>query len=491
MENKKIDNEDIFNLFSGNLFSENTVIGKYLNHIKNLNKIMSDKFRNVYQPIIMDHKSDYNKIFLSVIIRTQGKRIEGLREAFLCLEAQTDQDFEVILVAHNANESGLKNINIILEELNHTLKNKIHFIIVNEGTRATPINYGFAHAIGTYAAIFDDDDILFDNWVESFHKALAEGNNRLLHAYTFSQKWQITDSGYCAISAPIDNFCLPFDLVRQMNVNKCPLMSIAFPCYLFRDNGICFDETLDVTEDWEYIMRVAPLCGVYDIDVPTSIYRLWSNLENSAKIHDQDKWDELYYSIRKKMNSVPLLLPEGFMRSENNASGGNTLCSVGFPRMVGILFCDLGNGFTDDHLMIDDSYQMLPQFNFNFILHDEFRKSVKFRVDPCEYGGIVISNLEITMIGTDGTEKIIILKDCWHNGVKDGEKVFFLHYDPQISWENQREISEIRIKGNLTMEAPEEMIQKAINESNVNKDNGLFIRARRLCGRLYRKIVKK
>ena len=44
---------------------------------------------------------DDNAPFLSVVMRTQGKRIEMLREAVLCLWAQTCQDFEVLIMGHN------------------------------------------------------------------------------------------------------------------------------------------------------------------------------------------------------------------------------------------------------------------------------------------------------------------------------------------------------------------------------------------------------
>ena len=38
--------------------------------------------------------------FLSVVMRTQGKRLESFKDALLCLASQTDQDFEVVVVEH-------------------------------------------------------------------------------------------------------------------------------------------------------------------------------------------------------------------------------------------------------------------------------------------------------------------------------------------------------------------------------------------------------
>ena len=65
-----------------------------LNIIKQVRKITKERMDQGDTP------------FLSVIIRTQGKRFEALKEALLCLEAQTDDRFEVHLILHKATDEG-------------------------------------------------------------------------------------------------------------------------------------------------------------------------------------------------------------------------------------------------------------------------------------------------------------------------------------------------------------------------------------------------
>lgn len=457
---------------SGELFSERTIIGQYIRHIQKLSKDCEAVYEKKYKAIVEEKKKEGKEVFLTIIIRTQGKRVEGLREDFLCLQAQTNQDFEVILVGHKVQEENLKNIEMVLSELNQEMRAKTRFISVDEGTRSTPINYGFAYANGKYVSIYDDDDLLFANYVDEFYKASKYEDGKLLHAYTFAQNWRVnTESkdgtGYCATSAPQAKYCEKFDVLKQYYQNKCPLMSIAFPGYLFSDYGIIFDETLDVTEDWDYIMRVAPMCGVCDIDEPTSIYRLWGNLENSAALHNQETWDNTYQAVRNKANRYPLLLPSGFLtRDEEKDNNSQVNCVSGFPRMSGVLFCDLGEGFSDSHFVTYENKTGIPEFELKFKVPDECKNAVRYRIDPCEYGGIILRNCEIRVSYQDGTEDVIHISDCEHNGLVSGRDIYFMHYDPMLIWDNVSAVDEIVIKGYVSMEVPESLIQKEIERAS-------------------------
>ena len=72
-------------------FSENTEVSRYLRQLyEEIFSNVSENFKNKYAPIIKANMGK-KQCFLSVIIRTQGKREDGLREALLCLQAQTFQ----------------------------------------------------------------------------------------------------------------------------------------------------------------------------------------------------------------------------------------------------------------------------------------------------------------------------------------------------------------------------------------------------------------
>lgn len=295
-----------------------TLVGQYIKSINALIEAKDERFLKEYQPIIREEQKNYTgkRPFLSVVIRTQGKRPEMLREALLSLGAQTDDDFEVILIGHKLNEDQNSLVSQILSDMPQKLRDMIRFIKLDYGNRATPLNIGFSYARGEYISILDDDDLVFDNWVDEFHKAAREKDGRILHAYTIAQDWEVVNTdcglkGLRAVSPLKDIFCEDFVMIKQLEMNTCPLGGLSFPAYAFRELGIIFDETLDTTEDWDFLMRTSFVTGVKDIRVPTYFYRLWVNAENSASVHDQNEWKNNYDKIQEKFISMPVILPAG------------------------------------------------------------------------------------------------------------------------------------------------------------------------------------
>ena len=152
--------------------------------------LSNELYQTRYLPIIRGdgEGGGGERPFLSVIIRTQGRRPEELREALTCLNAQSDPDFEVLLIGHKLDAEGDKLVSAILGEQAQPFRDKIRFLRLDSGTRATPLNFGFAHARGSYVSFFDDDDLVFENWVEKFHEAAEEHSGAILHAYVVSPK---------------------------------------------------------------------------------------------------------------------------------------------------------------------------------------------------------------------------------------------------------------------------------------------------------------
>lgn len=437
-------------------FPDNSTLMQYLNGLQHLNSKENQKlFEDEYLPIIKGETRN-NEPFLSVVVRTQGKRIDGLREALLCLYAQEDQDFEIILIAHKASEKNIKIIEEILEDQDEEWRTKIRFYKLNKGTRTTPLNYGSAHAWGKYVAFFDDDDILFSNWTQEFKSISTYNEGRILHSYAFAQDWeQIDHLGYCAISAPAARYCYPFDLIKQLSVNRCPLMTIAFPTYIFQKVGVIFDETLNVTEDWEYFMRTAFLCGVTDADKPTAIYRFWKNIETSATLHDQNNWDITYKKIQENYNRHSVILPSGNIEKIINLSTcGNSLIQPATQvnngvEMMSQLFYSKGDRFSDNQSMWAPNLDCMPGFNIKYSFNEKTNEYVAMRFDLCEEGYFKLTNFSIDILFTNKETKTLTLRDCIHNGIEKKDSVLFVNPDPEIIWEinDSRVVDEVIIKG--------------------------------------------
>lgn len=299
-------------------FLPDTALYQYIAWLNEQLENRDEKFEKEYLPVIgqVERSSGPKAPFLSVITRTQGKRPEMLRETLLSLGGQSDSDFELILIGHKLDEEKKALVRRILDEQPESFREKTRFIELDHGTRTTPLNTGFAYARGNYAAVLDDDDVVLDNWVESFHQAAQEKPGTIVHAYVLTQKWMTVDSGddrlgLRASAAFGAECCMDFELLRQLDYNMCPLMGLAFPTYYFQKLGMIFDEKLTTTEDWDYFMRLSFLAGVTDVDHPTSIYRLWENAQNSQTEHTRAEWDKNRDTIQEKYLNMPILIPAG------------------------------------------------------------------------------------------------------------------------------------------------------------------------------------
>jgi 2-polyprenyl-3-methyl-5-hydroxy-6-metoxy-1,4-benzoquinol methylase len=253
--------------------------------------------------------------FLSVITRTQGRRLHALRETLLALYGQTDRDIEIIVVGHKLSPDGVKAVERVIEDQPKEMRTRTRFLRADSGGRARPLNVGFTAATGRYIAILDDDDIPFAHWVETFRHLHERTPGRILRANGVRQTVRnITIENHSALRAENAPTCVypsRFDLFEHLRGNHTPPVTVAFPRGVFHDLDVRFDEALSTTEDWDYIMRVAQFADVSSSAAVTSVYRWWDTDESSRSVHDQDEWDRNYSIILHKMDAAPLLLPSG------------------------------------------------------------------------------------------------------------------------------------------------------------------------------------
>lgn len=456
-------------------FSENTEVSRYLRQLyEEIFSNVSENFKNKYAPIIKANMGK-KQCFLSVIIRTQGKREDGLREALLCLQAQTFQNFEIILIGHKLDADQADIVERVLEDQSPDFRNKIRYFKLDEGGRTCPINFGFANSLGKYAAVFDDDDILFANWAEDFYTCSKDNDGRILHSYAFAQNWSnVKKLGYRAESAPVPRYCVDFQLIDQLVVNRCPLMTLAFPVNIFQNLGMIFNEELDVMEDWEYFMRTAFLCGVSDTKKATAIYRFWDNLETSATLHEQSTWDSTYQAIQEEYNQESIIIPPGNLQRIINLLNGSHNHPLTMQGNVSLsrLYYSFGDGFNDRECLISVNEKSLPQFDIWFLFEEKRHDIKALRFDLTESGLLLIKDIEITVWLTNGEKEVISRSQCVHNGITIKSGMLFLHVDPEIVWEwnDDRDIDVVHITGIIATELPRKRILDYIESLLMFKD---------------------
>lgn len=254
--------------------------------------------------------------FLSVLLRTQGKRIEPLKDALLCLAAQTDDDFEVIVLDHDSEPQAAEAVRRAVEQHPTRFSARVRIIEVSGGSRARPLNVGVEAARGSYIAVFDDDDLVLANWVEAFHTAAREARGRLLRSVAATQKvsaarWPSGQDGFRTSSWPDAEYAKTFSAFDHLRVNHTPFMSLAFPANLFSKLGYRFDEELVVCEDWDMIIRASFICGVKDVSELTSVYRRWQLGSSSYTDHDSAAWRQSEAKVIANVDRRPIIFPPG------------------------------------------------------------------------------------------------------------------------------------------------------------------------------------
>ena len=365
---------------------------------------------------------------LTIATRTQGKRHEALEEVFLCLSSQTSHDFEYMIIAHNATPEAIKHIEEQVKELPEWLQKQTHIVPLNEGNRTRPLNYAMANAKGLYVCFLDDDDLVMEDYVESFVESIKKEYGKIMHAYNVPQDWiTVPYKGHTLLRAyaePLDIYCRPFSIENEMTMNFCPFMGQAFPVFAYRELGIHFDETLDTTEDWDYLMRCSSICGVYDIKKVTAVYRMWKNTENSHTEHNKKVWDDNYKMLVKRFADMEIIFP--FKK------GADTR----YPTHVDLFYSE-GKG----------SYTAKKHFNA-LMEHDDAGTTIvtsnrlegygpiqSLRFDPDADGNRIINNYSITLELEDGSIYDISKANKVLNGAEHAQNSFtFIEDDPQICY---------------------------------------------------------
>lgn len=251
--------------------------------------------------------------FLSVIMRTQGRRDQELREALLCLAAQASTNFELILVAHRVTVEQQVQIERVIEDQPADFRARIRLLLLDTGRRAAPLNHAMRHAHGRYMVILDDDDLVLEDWVGAFERNEHVQPGRILRVQAaIHEVTRMEVRGLTCVrgtDSPRTPFTRRFSLAEHIATNQSPTHTWAFPVTLHRDFGMAFDESMTTTEDWEFLIRGAEVVGVWDIPAVLAIYHWWTSHESSRTQHDEDEWRQNHTEVQRRLDRKPLLLP--------------------------------------------------------------------------------------------------------------------------------------------------------------------------------------
>jgi len=277
-----------------------------------------NEFVRLYVPSAVSRDvrpTEADRPFLSVLMRTQGRRLETLQDALLSLAAQTCDDFEVLLLAHRVQREVIGHIQYLVDAHGPDFASRVRLITVDTGGRSRPLNVGVERAQGSYVAVLDDDDVVFAHWVETFKELAARSPGRVLRTVPAAQtvrpaEWQGGRRGYEIAGRPRCPWPTRFEVIAHLFENLSPPCCYALPRSAFRDMGVRFDETLPVLEDWDVLMRVGLWSGVESVEKVTSLYRWWEGGgDSSVAVHTDFEWTRARSAVVSKLDSTALVLP--------------------------------------------------------------------------------------------------------------------------------------------------------------------------------------
>lgn len=253
--------------------------------------------------------------FLSVLTRTQGRRLDTLQETFLCLAAQECDDFEVLVLAHNVAPRQTEELRYLVGSLPPATAARFKVIPVTGQGRCRPLNVGVESALGQYVTVLDDDDLVLAHWSAVFKDLAAQWPGRVLRAVVAEQDiargyWP-DRPGYLPTSGFRTPYPSEFDLFDHIVENHTPPCGLAFPRSCFRDLGIVFDESLPVLEDWDVLLQAAFVCGVASSEEVTAIYRRWDVGPSSTSLHTAAEWHGAHQAVIAKLDRRASVFPPG------------------------------------------------------------------------------------------------------------------------------------------------------------------------------------
>ena len=156
----------------------------------------------------------------------------------------------------------------------------------NALTRAQAANKALVLARGERILFLDDDDWIMPTHVEVLIQALKSNPT---YKAAYSQARAVDATGQ---DLPEALMGMPYDRSKLLSGNFIVMHSVLFDVAL-RELGCCFDEQLDLFEDWDFWLQASRHTEFLFIPKPSAIYRI----HQSSGVHEQVRFVDTSYQI--------------------------------------------------------------------------------------------------------------------------------------------------------------------------------------------------
>ena len=229
---------------------------------------MDDEYSVILNAYTLHGKAMISKepALVSIIVRTKD-RPQLLELALKSIAGQTYRPLEVILVNDGGCELDSEKLTQILGDVH------LNYQRLDRNTgRAHAANVGISNAQGKYIGFLDDDDLLYQD-----HVTILEA---ILEKYPYQVAYSDANIAYIVFDPELQDMVTKekrlfssknFSYRELIIDNYIPLMCILFSKDVFQ-NVQWFDESFDVYEDWDLLIRVAERYPFYHIKKITAEY---------------------------------------------------------------------------------------------------------------------------------------------------------------------------------------------------------------------------
>lgn len=211
---------------------------------------------------------------VSVIVRTRD-RPALLGEALASLRAQTLRDFETLVVADGGAEPPAEILAPAPGDGGLTLVHR-----APPHGRALALNAGLDAARGRFIAYLDDDDLFLPDHLETLSRFLG-GSDAYRVAYTDVEQVEqaLGPDGRYHPGRRLVVYGQPFDPDRLLSSNYISLIGL-----MHAATDLRYDESFDILEDWDFMLRLAERGRFHRIAGITAIYRVRDDQSNATTV---------------------------------------------------------------------------------------------------------------------------------------------------------------------------------------------------------------
>lgn len=221
---------------------------------------------------------------VSIIVRTKD-RPKLLRNALRSIAEQTYRQIEVVLV----NDGGCE---LNAEEMKRILGNiSLNYIRLEKNTgRAHAGNVGIENSRGEYIGFLDDDDEYYPEHVGTLVSNAVSGGGMIYYSDVM-----MIEKFDAAGTADDDDlrtqvFSSEFSSDELIIANHIPFNAVLFSRKVFEETGL-LDETFELYEDWDLLIRLAERHPFRHVKKITAIYHQWDkdlqiNQKNQELCHE-------------------------------------------------------------------------------------------------------------------------------------------------------------------------------------------------------------